>query len=701
MIASHYRLFKSLSTLRQLCGTDRAGTNLMGIITAARRLGFKASPLRGAIQDETLNAKLSFPFIAHIKATNSYLTADHYVVVKKIKKTYIEIWDPSPVEGVHKISRQDFLKMWTGYTVFLSPDDHFVPEKEKGNLLLKFIPLFLPHRKTLLIVSLSSCLIIIFGVVSSFYYKYIIDEIIVSKANSTLTAISIGVLSAVVIQSILEALRGVLINYLSSKIELQINFSYIIHVLKLPLSFFDSRKTGEIISRLGDVEKIRNALSGTVLSIVMDIILIIIIGPILLKISPALFSISFVNVLFIGIIILLFSKLFRRNYNRLMRENAETNVHLVEFINGIYTVKALNAEMSVFEEYEKRQMKAAWTIWNTDKIRILQNFLTGIIVGASGVLNFWIGSSFIINDSFSFGTLIGFNALSGYFTGPLFRMVNIQLGLQEAFVAAKRVSEILELEPEQDKRFKLVKPESISGCLDFDKVNFRYGSRPPVYKDLTFRIESGQCVAFVGASGCGKSTIVKLILKFYEAEQGTIRIDNHDIKDIDAVTLRSRIGYVPQEVFIFSGSIAENIALHKPSAELEEVIEAAKKAGADEFIRALPERYNTNLGERGATLSGGERQRLALARALLGQPDVLILDEATSNLDSISERLIYQVIEGLRGNMTTIMIAHRLTTVRNCDVIFVMDKGGIAESGSHSELIARGGLYKTMWDSLL
>jgi ATP-binding cassette subfamily B protein len=191
------------------------------------------------------------------------------------------------------------------------------------------------------------------------------------------------------------------------------------------------------------------------------------------------------------------------------------------------------------------------------------------------------------------------------------------------------------------------------------------------------------------------------MLKFYEAERGAVYIDSHDIKDIDAVTLRSRSGYVPQEVFIFSGSAAENISLHNPSAEMEEVMEAARKAGADEFISALPERYNTKLGERVSALSGGERQRLALARALLGKPDVLILDEATSNLDSISERLIHRAIEVLRGNMTTIMIAHRLTTVRNCDIIFVMDKGGIVESGSHNELIAKDGLYKSMWDGAL
>ena len=433
----------------------------------------------------------------------------------------------------------------------------------------------------------------------------------------------------------------------------------------------------------------------------MDSILLLIIVPILFYINHALFLIAVASVLAISIIVLIFSKLYRKYYALLRHEEAGVYSTLVEIVSGAYTVKALNAEGTARYDYEKSQMKAIWTSWKTANLRLLHGLLSAIINGVSSVIIFWIGSSYIINDIFSFGTLLSFNALSAYFTGPLFRMVNLQSSLQEAFVAAERVSEILEMETEQAEDEQLLKPVLLKGEIEFSHVYFKYGMRPPVFKDLTFLIGSGQCAAFVGASGCGKSTILKLILKFYEAEQGAIRIDDHDIKDIDAVALRARVGYVPQEVFIFSGGIAENIALHKPSAELEEVIEAAKRAGADEFISALPERYNTKLGERGATLSGGERQRLALARALLGRPDVLILDEATSNLDSISERLIHQVIEDLQGNMTTIMIAHRLTTVRNCDVIFVMDKGGIAESGSHSELIARNGLYKTMWNILL
>jgi ATP-binding cassette subfamily B protein len=383
---------------------------------------------------------------------------------------------------------------------------------------------------------------------------------------------------------------------------------------------------------------------------------------------------------------------------RLRHEEAGVSSTLVEIITGAYTIKALNAEQVALEDYEKKQMQAVWTSWKTNNFRITQGLLTGIINGVTGILIFWAGSSGIIKDTFSFGTLLSFNALAGYFTGPLFRLVNLQSNLQEAFVAAERVCEILEMEPEQTGERSLLKPTTLEGTIDFTNVAFRYGMRSPVYQDLSFHIKKGQWAAFVGPSGCGKTTFVKLLLKFYEPEKGTVSIDGRDLRDIDAKALRERIGYVPQDIFIFSGTIAENIALHNPAAPLEEIVLAAEKAGADEFINNLPERYNTRLSERGSTLSGGERQRLALARALLGKPDIMILDEATSNLDSVSERLVHQVIEKLRGTMTAIIIAHRLTTVKSCDTIFVMDKGAIVESGRHEELLARNGLYKTMWE---
>jgi ATP-binding cassette subfamily B protein len=579
----------------------------------------------------------------------------------------------------------------------LSPNSRFTPKKEKGNVLFKYAPLLLPHKRSLAVVCLAFGLLIVLGVTTSFYYKYIIDEVIVTKAEFTLTSLSIGVLLIAVTQAFVEMSRGILINHVVYKANLRLTFSYITHVLKLPVSFFDSRRTGEILSRLDDLANIQESLSGTALSLVMDTVLLIVFGPILFAINNMLFSISVASILLVSVIMYIFSTVYRKYYALLRHQEAGVYSTLVEIVSGVYTVKALNAEMTARNDYEKSQMAAVWTSWKASNLRIMQGLLTGIINGATGIVIFWVGSSGIIKDMFSFGTLISFNALLAYFTGPLFRMVNLQSSLQEAFVAAERVSEILEMEREQPEGSRLLKPAALEGEIAFSHVRFKYGMRPPVYQDLSFHIKKGQWAAFVGPSGCGKTTLVKLLLKFYEPESGSVFIDGHDARDMDAVSLRARIGYVPQDVYMFSGIIAENIALRDPSASLEEVMDAAKKAGADEFVNKLPERYNAKVSERGATLSGGERQRLALARALLGNPDLVILDEATSNLDSESERLIHKTIEKLRGDMTVVMIAHRLTTVQKCDVIFVMDKGAIIESGSHDALLAQNGAYKRLW----
>ncbi len=380
-----------------------------------------------------------------------------------------------------------------------------------------------------------------------------------------------------------------------------------------------------------------------------------------------------------------------------MSQNSEVQSFLFESINGAATVKAFNAEGKVHHEYEKKKMQAVETTWTVNNVSIIQGLLSGIINGVSGILVIALGSSSIIAGTLSLGTLITFNSLLGYFTGPLFRLVNIQNSVQESLVAARRVGEVLELEREMQSEKHYLKPENLKSDITFENVKFAYGSRKPVYEDLSLTVKGGSWTAFVGPSGSGKSTFVKLLLKFYEPDGGRIFVGKNDLRDIDTIWLRSKIGYVPQEIFLFSGTIAENIALHHPQASLEEIMQAARRAGADEFIQNQPKRYDTVLGEHGGGLSGGEKQRLALARALLGNPEILILDEATSSLDSITEQQIHSVLANLKEEkITVILIAHRLSTVQNCDTIYVMEDGTVMESGTHNELLTQNGLYKKM-----
>lgn len=700
MIASHYGSKLSISEIRSIAGTDIIGTNINGMLLASKNYGLKAQALKGT--REAIGPTLSVPFIVHMHIDRENGNwVDHYVIVKKITKKYIEIWDPDPLYKKQKISYEKFFSFWTGYAIFLEPNVDFKKSVKKENMLLKFMPFFLPHKKLLVFSLLSSILLLSFGIITSFYYKYVFDEVLYSKSMFSLHTLSLGVLLVTIIQSVVSCIRSILLSHFSFKTDLQLNFSYLSHVFNLPLSFFESRKSGEILSRLGDLDKIKQTLSNAVLSGVMDAIMLIVSGPILLGINAKLFGVSIATVLIISVTSMIFAKIYRSYYSKTMSQNAEVQSYLYESLNGVATVKALNAEQIVNKEYEKKKMTAVNTSWTLNYYGISQGLITGLIDGISGILVYWLGCSSIIAGTMSFGTLITFNALLGYFTGPLFRLVSIQNSIQESLVAAERVGEILELEQEKDENRKYLVSEKINGHIKFENVTFSYGSRKPIYDHLNLEIASGSWTAFVGPSGCGKSTFVKLILKFYEIQEGKIFLDGYDIRDIDVTHLRSKIGYVPQDIFLFSGTVSENISLHKPNASLEEIMEAAKKAGADEFIQKLPRRYDTVLGEHGGGLSGGEKQRLALARALLGNPSFIILDEATSSLDTVSEMEIHKVIKQLKSeNIAVILIAHRLTTVMNCDKIFVMKEGKIIQQGTHKELLAEEGLYKEMWSEV-
>lgn len=698
MIASFFNITLNIAEIRQFAGTDIYGTSLKGLISAAEKYGFRAKAVKGDMNAITCN--LNTPFIAHFQF-DKHKEINHYVVIRKIYKNHILIYDPDIENKIKFFSRDEFEKYWTGYAIFLEPEIGLKKSDKKYNLLFKFIPMFLPYKKLMLFSFFSSIILLAFGIITSFYYKYIFDDVVYSKASFSLHTLSLGVLLLTVIQSVIRGVRSVLLSHFSFKTDLQLNFSYLSHILNLPLSFFESRKSGEILSRLGDLDKIKQTLSNAALSGVMDAVMLIVSGPILFGINAKLFGISLATVFLVAVISMIFAKIYRSYYSKTMNQNAEVQSYLYESINGAATVKALNAECIVNEEYEKKKMTAVNTGWTLNKYGISQGFITGLINGISGILVYWIGCSSIIGGTMSFGTLITFNSLLGYFTGPLFRLVNIQNSVQEALVAAERVGEILELEKEKDESRKYLVPDKINGHIKFEDVTFAYGSRRPVYEHLNLEIAAGNWTAFVGPSGCGKSTFVKLILKFYEAQEGKIFLDGNDIRDIDSTYLRSKIGYVPQDIFLFSGTVAENISLHNKNATLEEIMEAAKKAGADEFIQKLPKRYDTVLGEHGGGLSGGEKQRLALARALLGNPSFLILDEATSSLDTVSEMEIHKVIKNLRSeNIAVILIAHRLTTVMNCDKIFVMKDGKIIQSGTHKELLKEDGLYKEMWSEV-
>lgn len=690
MVAKFHGKKVPIARVREWAGTDRSGTNILGMVQAAEKMGLSAKALKG--KPDCLDLSIPVPFVAHFKVENLF----HFVVVYKITKDKVFIADPGP--GLYIKTQVEFLKLWTGNFVVLIPDQGFeISGKEKGPLA-RFYPLLWPFRKTLIEVLLASFILFFFGLANFFYFRFLIDDIIPGGLEFTLHALSVGMIFIVVFNVALSGLRNYFLTFIGNKIDLSILFAYFRHVLTLPLNFFDTRKVGEVLTRLGDVRKIRSVLSGTTLSVIMDGIMIVGVGAFLFFQSPQLTLLALITVPLSAAVVWSFSKPFKRRYQALMSQEAQNQAHFVETFNGIFTLKSLNAEALTFWKAETKLLHSMKTGFQLEKMSLFQGGLIGIIDGMGSTLLFWIGGWFILQGELTLGQLISFNALMGYFTGPLKRLITLQPTLQEAFVASTRLGEILDLAPEQVLDLKFVKPAEFKGEILFEGVRFRYGTRRYIFEDLSFHIQAGQRIGFIGGSGAGKSTLIKLLMKFYEPESGRITIDGIDSRDLDTSHLRSRVGYVPQEVNLFSGTVRDNILMHHPTASFPELFEAAMRAQAHEFILNLPDRYETLVGERGATLSGGERQRIALARALLGRPEILILDEATSALDSITERAIQKTIDDLsQMKITTLIIAHRLSTVAACDRLFILDQGKVVESGTHQELLEKDGLYAQLW----
>lgn len=539
---------------------------------------------------------------------------------------------------------------------------------------------------------------------SSIFNNIIYDEILPYQQKDVLKIMLLVFLGISLTSTIVSFVRQWILIHLSMKIDIPLMLGYFEHIYKLPMKFFASRRTGDITTRFSDAFTIKDIFTNIALSLIMDISMAVITGVILFQMNPKLFAI----ILFMTVISILLVFIFKQPYKKINEEQMQQasilNSEIIEGLRSVETIKGNANEDVTLEGIEKEYIKSLRISYKEGMLSNIQSTISSVISGLGNLVLLYTGISQVINADLTLGSYMAFTTLAGYFMEPVSNLVSLQLSIQEANISMRRISEILDYEREivmdegSDENNLYQEIDKIDGEINVSNVTFAYGNRKPALQNVSFTIPKGKKVALVGSSGSGKSTMAKLLLKYYEPQEGEITIDGVDIQEYRNDSLRRAISYVPQNIELFSKSIYDNIRVSRQSATLEEVKEAAKAADAREFIKRLPMQYYTYLEEAGNGLSGGEKQRIALARAFLKENEFYIMDESTSNLDFATENIIFDMIYNKFRNKSMLIIAHRLATVKNCDVIIVLDKGEIVEQGTYEELLEKRGEYYRLWE---
>ena len=692
-IAKFYGSDFSLAHLRELAKTNKEGTTALGIVKAANEMGFETRPVQA---DKTLfdMSDVPYPFIVHV---NKEGKLQHYYVVYQTKKDYLIIGDPDPSVKITKMSKERFFSEWTGVAIFLAPKPSYQPHKDKKNGLLSFLPLIFKQKSLIAYIVLSSLLVTIINIGGSYYLQGILDEYIPNQMKSTLGIISIGLIITYILQQAMSFSRDYLLTVLSQRLSIDVILSYIRHIFELPMSFFATRRTGEIISRFTDANSIIDALASTILSLFLDVSILILVGGVLLAQNPNLFLLSLISIPIYMFIIFSFMKPFEKMNHDVMQSNSMVSSAIIEDINGIETIKSLTSEENRYQNIDSEFVDYLEKSFKLTKYSILQ---TNLKQGTKLVLNIfilWFGAQLVMSSKISIGQLITFNTLLSYFTTPMENIINLQTKLQSAKVANNRLNEVYLVESEFKVQENPVHSHFLMGDIEFDDLSYKYGFGRDTLTDINLTIKQGDKVSLVGVSGSGKTTLAKMIVNFFEPYKGHISINHQDIKNIDKKVLRRHINYLPQQAYIFNGSILENLTLEgNHMISQEDILRACELAEIRQDIERMPMGYQTQLSD-GSGLSGGQKQRIALARALLTKSPVLILDEATSGLDVLTEKKVIDNLMSLTDK-TILFVAHRLSIAERTNRVIVLDQGKIIEVGSHQELMQAQGFYHHLFN---
>jgi ATP-binding cassette subfamily B protein len=695
-IGNHYQVNLPIARIRQYAHTDKRGTNVLGIVEASEKMGFTAKGVKGGM--DSLD-KIPLPAIAHVVIKQEL---HHYVVIYKVEKSKTEsqskitVMDPA-FGKMETYTFEEFQKIWSGVLILFAQNDDFRTYNDKVSPITRFWHLIQPHKTILVQALIGAIVFTILGLAMSIYIQKITDYVLVGGNRKLLNLLSISMIGIILLQGFIGSQKSIFVMKTGQLIDAKLILGYYKHLLHLPQRFFDTMQIGEITSRINDAVKIRSFINEVAIDMIVNVFIVIFSFSLMFTYYWKLALVILAVIPFYGLIYFILNKFNKKVERNIMENAAELQTQLVESVTHVRTVKEFGIEDFSNLKTENKFVKLLFSTYKSGLNSVFAGSSTQFLASLFTVILMWIGSGYVIDRAITPGELFSFYALISYFTSPVASLIGMNKTAQNALIAADRLFEIMDLEREKTENKIEMQREHI-GDIKFENVSFRYGSRMDVFKNFNAIFKKNETTAIVGESGSGKTTLISLLQNLYPIKEGKIYVGNYDTQFIHYKSLRQLIGVIPQQLNLFSGNIIENIALGDSFPNIQRILDLSKQLGITEFVEKLPNGFETQIGENGAMLSGGQKQRIAIARALYKNPEILLMDEATSSLDTNSERIVKEVIDDFKKQgKTIVIIAHRLSTIANADQILVMENGKIVESGNHHVLLERKEKYFDLW----
>lgn len=693
LVARHHGVDLSPERLQHDYAVDERPVEVRQLLRMAKDAGLRARQI-SLNWSSLLQMGEAFPVLAELENGNWVVIAGPAMGEEEAK---IRILDPlAERPDFILLNEEQFTRSWRGSVVMLKRN-FSLNDADQPFGFRWFIPEIIKQRSFFRDVALAAIVLYGLGLMTPIFFQLVIDKVLVHQSYATLTVLTIGIAIALVFDAAFSFLRRYLLLYATNRIDIRIATRTFGHLLNLPIALFEQASAGVLVKHMQQTGRIREFLTGRLFLTLLDGVSLLVFIPILLLYSVKLTLVVIGFAALVGLVVMLLVGPFQRRLQALYKAEGDRQALLVETVHGMRTVKSLALEPRQRRAWDDYSAQSISVRFRVEKISTVAQSMTGLLEKLMSVAIIGLGALDVFSGAMTIGALVAFNMLAGRVSGPLVQIVTMVHEYQEVALSVRMLGEIMNQRPEQAGRGRGIRPH-LRGNIEFDKVTFRYGpDGPPALDDVSFSIPAGSVFGVVGKSGSGKTTITRLIQGLYQNQQGIVRMDGYDSREIDLVHLRTSTGVVLQDNFLFRGTVRENIAAAKPDASIEEIMEVARIAGAEEFIERLPRGFDTMLEENASNLSGGQKQRLAIARALITDPKLLILDEATSALDPDSETIIRQNLSQIAAGRTVVIVSHRLSTLVDADAILVVERGKIADIGRHDQLVTRCMTYRHLW----